>query len=64
MNDFVEQLKKLHNEDESAWLRQRKEILEYLFASSSQSVKDILYDELNRLGKEIYESMEREKKCT
>lgn len=64
MNDFVEQLKKLHNEDESAWLRQSKEIVEYLFKSPSQRVRDMLYDEFNRLEKEIDERSEREKQHT
>lgn len=64
MNDFVDQLVKLHNEDETAWLEARKEIVEYFFKSSPQSVRDMLYDEFNRLSKDVDEQSEREKKNT
>lgn len=64
MNNFVEQLVKLHNEDETAWLETRKEIVDYFFKSSPESVRDMLYDEFNRLDKDIGESIEQEKKNT
>ena len=64
MNNIVEQLVKLRNEDETAWLKTGNEILEYYFAASGQTVKDMLYEEFNRLAKEIAESNERQKKYT
>ena len=64
MNNIVAQLVKLRNEDETAWLKTGKEILEYYFAVSGQTVKDMLYEEFNRLDKEIAESNERQKKYT
>lgn len=62
MNNFVRQLVKLHNEDETAWLKTRKEILDYFFESSPQDVRDVLYDEFNRFNKEVDKSTEHEKK--
>lgn len=64
MNNFVEQLMKLHNEDETAWLETRREIVEYFFKSSPQSVRDILYDEFNRLSKDVDEQSGLKKKNT
>lgn len=64
MTDLMQQLIKLRNEDETAWLKTNKEIMEHFFQSSPQGVKDILYDEFNRLAKEIGESVAREKQCT
>ena len=64
MNNIVELLIKLRNEDETAWLETLKKILEYYFSTSPQGVKDTLYEEFNRLGKQIEESSERQKKCT
>ncbi|MDE6719087.1 MAG: hypothetical protein K2J68_04435 [Treponemataceae bacterium] len=64
MNNFVEQLVKLHNEDETACLETRKEIVDYFFKSSPESVRDMLYDEFNSLDKDIGESIEQEKKNT
>lgn len=60
MNNIVEQLVKLHNEDETNWLKTRKEIIDYFFKSSPESIRDMLYDEFNRLDKDIEESTERE----
>lgn len=64
MTDPMQQLIKLRNEDETAWLKTNKEIMENFFQSSPQGVKDILYDEFNRLAKEIDESVAREKQYT
>lgn len=64
MTDLMQQLIKLRNEDETAWLKTSKEIMENFFQSSPQGVKDILYDEFNRLAKEIDESVAREKQYT
>ena len=64
MDNIVEQLVKLRNEDETAWLETLKKILEYYFSTSPQGVKDTLYEEFNRLSKQIAESNERQKKYT
>lgn len=64
MTDLMQQLIKLRNEDETAWLKTNREIMENFFQSSPQSVKGILYDEFNRLAKEIDESVAREKQHT
>lgn len=64
MTDLMQQLIKLRNEDETAWLKTNKEIMENFFQSSPQGVKGILYDEFNRLAKEIDESVAREKLYT
>lgn len=62
MHDFVEQLKKLHNEDETEWLATRRKILDYYFGTTADpEIKELLYDAWNRLSKEIEESAEREK---
>ena len=61
MHDFVEQLKKLRNEDETLWLITRVEILDYFGKTSNQGVKDLIRDVLNRLSGEIDESIGREK---
>lgn len=61
MHDFVEQLKKLRNEDETLWLITRVEILDYFGKTSNQGVKDLIRDALNRLSGEIDESIGREK---
>ena len=62
MSNFIEQLVKLHNEDERTWLKTRKEIVDYFFKSSPESIRNMLYDEFNRLDEEIEASIEREKK--
>ena len=64
MDNIVEQLVKLRNEDETAWLETLKKILEYYFSTSPQGVKDTLYEEFNRLSKQIEGSSERQKKYT
>ncbi|MDE5799279.1 MAG: hypothetical protein K2H73_09760 [Treponemataceae bacterium] len=61
MHDFVEQLKKLRNEDKTLWLITRVEILDYFGKTSNQGVKDLIRDVLNRLSGEIDESIGREK---
>ncbi|MCH5282514.1 MAG: hypothetical protein J1E59_02555 [Treponema sp.] len=62
MKDFVKALVKLYNEDETSWLNQSKEILEYFFKTSNQDVKEMIREEFNRLSKEIDENTEKEKK--
>ena len=62
MSNFIEQLVKLHNEDERTWLKTRKDIVDYFFKSSPESIRNMLYDEFNRLDEEIEASIEREKK--
>ncbi|MDE5613254.1 MAG: hypothetical protein K2I74_01220 [Treponemataceae bacterium] len=61
MNDFVKQLEKLRNEDETLWLITRVEILDYFGKTSNQGVKDLIRAALNRLSGEIDESIAREK---
>ena len=61
MNTFVSNLIKLRDEDETKWLETRKEILEYFLQSQPVGKKDLLFEELNRISKEIDERIDEEK---
>ena len=61
MNIFVSNLIKLRDEDETKWLETRKEILEYFLQSQPVEKKDMLFEELNRISKEIDERIDEGK---
>ena len=61
MNTFVSNLIKLRDEDETKWLETRKEILEYFLQSQPVGKKDLLFEELNRISKEIDERIDEGK---
>ncbi|MDD6486785.1 MAG: hypothetical protein GX568_00960 [Candidatus Gastranaerophilales bacterium] len=61
MNKIIETLVKLRDEDETEWLETRKEIFEYYLQSSPVGKKDLLFEELNQISKEIEESINKQK---
>ena len=61
MNKIIEILVKLRDEDETKWLETRKEIFDYYLQSTPVGKKDLLFEELNRISKEIEENVNKQK---
>ncbi|MBQ4498323.1 MAG: hypothetical protein II973_12590 [Spirochaetaceae bacterium] len=61
MNTIISNLVKLRDEDETKWLETRKEIFEYYLQSLPVGKKDLLFEELNLISKEIDESINKQK---
>ena len=62
ISDILEILKKQRNEDETKWLETRKAILEYYKSTLSLDAKDSIYEEENRLAKDVFKYVDNQRK--